>query len=240
MKHLSVCTSATVMWLRAEHEKCGQCLIYSVTFSSSFFTFSSSDSYKFFSSNIKKLGQTTSSLEGHLEEQEWNAAHWRKLWGEHTYERCGFSTIAFLYPHWSEKSSSWPCLRETLGFIHSLLAKILLKVFDGDCLWTAVLTSFHRFSVKFKSELWLTFVFFFNHCVLLVIAMFEGKHFSEDFPQEFDSILPQPFFPSVLTIAQVPATEKHPHANSVICSPVTESIMFRIFWHYMHSFLACF
>lgn len=56
---------------------------------------------------IRKQGQTTSSLEGHLEEQEWNAVQRRKLWGKHT-EASFCHYCIFLFAPVSKKSSHRP------------------------------------------------------------------------------------------------------------------------------------
>ena len=133
--------------------------------------------------------------------------------------------------------SSWVCLYRlcTSGFgdfLPFFLADLLkLCQLDGECHWTAIFKSFHRFSMGFKSELWLghsrtfTFLFWTHSSVALAVCL--GSLSSCDvnllhslmsfvlwsrFSSRICLHLAAFIVPSILASLPVHAAEKHPHS----------------------------
>ena len=102
---------------------------------------------------------------------------------------------------------------------------------DGECLWTAIFKSCQRFSIGFRSGLWLghsnTWICFdLNHSIVALAVCLGSlscwkvklrpslKSFADSnrFSSKIVLYLAPSIFPSTQTSFPVPAEEKHPHS----------------------------
>ena len=124
---------------------------------------------------------------------------------------------------------------ETEIFAHSSLQNSSSSVrLDGERLWTAVFRSCHRFSIGFRSGLWLghsnTICFVLNPSIVALALWLASlscwkvnlrpslKSYvdSNRFSSKISLYLAPSIFPSTLTIFPVPAEEKHPQSMMLL------------------------